>query len=300
MFDWRKRGARLAVAVAAVVFALLLIDRASLLIAPCGIGGSGYSEHKSPNDDNCAIREGIVVAGIEWLSDRPPEVWTALATIAVALFTGTLWLSNEKATRLAQRMSVIARRQMLISGQQTDIQRKQHALGGLQFLATHRPKLRIRHVILDESAGDVLGFIPWDHGDEIKGSLIVVNAGGTKATIIESRYRIFFTQTGLPAGEAPYDTTFNELLIVGQELDVGESNAIPLSDKIEMWGIMAPTEDGTRTLRRFEQENWSVYVMGQIRYRDEGGVERFMGFCRKRMRNGRYRPVKSPDYEYED
>jgi hypothetical protein len=229
-------------------------------------------------------------------------LWLAGFTAVLAISTIGLWLttivSGRKQSADMSRMADIAEKQKLISGLQTDIQSKQHAIGRLQFLATHRPRLRIRHVNLHEGA-EPLGFISWDHGDEVKGSLIVVNAGGTKATIVESRYRIYFSRTGLPAGEAPYDTTFQDLLIPGQELDVGESCVIPLKDKIEMWGDSIPTEDG-RTLRRFEQEGWSVYVMGQIRYRDEGGAERFMGFCRKRMSNGRYRPVKSPDYEYED
>jgi hypothetical protein len=40
--------------------------------------------------------------------------------------------------------------------------------------------------------------------------------------------------------------------------------------------------------------------MGEISYRDDGGAYHYMGFCRRRMRTGRFRPVKSPDYEYAD
>ncbi len=83
----------------------------------------------------------------------------------------------------------------------------------------------------------------------------------------------------------------------GQILKVGESVATPIEDTIIM--------DGTRGeqeifLRAFDEENWVIFVMGQIRYQDEAGADRFMGFCRRRMKNGRFRPVKSPDYEYED
>jgi len=110
-FDWRRfdRRKRLWGLAIALVIALLLVDRSSLLIAPCGSGGGGYSDQKNANDDNCAIREGIVVAGIEWLSDRAPETWTALATLAVALFTWTLWRSSEKLWRIT-RISTIATR----------------------------------------------------------------------------------------------------------------------------------------------------------------------------------------------
>jgi hypothetical protein len=43
-----------------------------------------------------------------------------------------------------------------------------------------------------------------------------------------------------------------------------------------------------------------MYVMGQIRYRDSGGADRFMGFCRERGTDGRFRAVDDADYEYQD
>ena len=57
---------------------------------------------------------------------------------------------------------------------------------------------------------------------------------------------------------------------------------------------------GTIILHRFDIEDWELYVMGMIRYRDEGGAERFMGFCRKWHRDGRFSAVDDPDYEWED
>lgn len=103
-----SRYGRIAVIVASTIFALALIDRASLLIVPCGIGGGGYSDHKSPNDDDCAARQGSIVAGVEWLSDQQPEFWTALATVAVAAFTLTLWLSTDKLWRAHERQFTLA------------------------------------------------------------------------------------------------------------------------------------------------------------------------------------------------
>jgi hypothetical protein len=122
---------------------------------------------------------------------------------------------------------------------------------------------------------------------EIKGGLVVVNVGGTKAVVIESRYRIFFSKTGLPA-EAPYDTSPRpNLLMPGQVLTIGESCATPIFDKI----VMEPPPPGIDVeLRVFERDNWKIYVMGQIRYQDEGGADRFMGFCRLMDGDGRFAP----------
>ena len=226
------------------------------------------------------------------------ELVTALATVAIAAFTLTLWKSNEKATKLTQRMSVIARRQFLISAQQTDIQRKQHALGRLQFFATQRPRLQIRHVAVVHQ-GKTIGHptLFFEHGATVKGGLSVVNMGGSDATILDSRYRIFFSKTGLPV-EAPYDTDFRTNLIFSNVvLRVGESCATPIEDKIIM---DAPDKNGTRDIRAFDREGWEIYVMGWIRYRDDGGAEQFMGFCRKRQSDGRFRSVQDPDYEWED
>jgi hypothetical protein len=53
-------------------------------------------------------------------------------------------------------------------------------------------------------------------------------------------------------------------------------------------------------IREFDRGDWKIYVMGWIRYRDGAGTERFMGFCRERQANGRFKPVSDPDYEWED
>jgi hypothetical protein len=137
----------------------------------------------------------------------------------------------------------------------------------------------------------------FSHGAEIQGGLAVVNVGGSAATIVETRYRIFFSKSGLPAA-APYDTDFRiNLLLPDQILEAGESCATPIFDKI----VMERPEPGIDVeMRKFERENWEIFVMGQIRYRDDGGAERFMGFCRRRTSDGRFVAVNDPDYEYED
>jgi hypothetical protein len=179
---------------------------------------------------------------------------------------------------------------------QVDTAVKQAEIAQLQHLATHRPHLRVRHVSV--VTADHIGHptIFFSHGRKIKGGLAVVNVGGTRAKIVESRYRIFFSKEGLPKS-APYDESFNNLLLAGQVLDIGESCAIPISDEI----IMEPPPAGADLeLRKFEREGWKIYVMGQIRYQDESGNDRFMGFCRVGDGKSGFRAVNDPDYEYED
>jgi hypothetical protein len=173
---------------------------------------------------------------------------------------------------------------------------KQKEIARLQYLATHRPHLRVRHVSVVTANYTGQPTVLFNHGAKIRGGLAVVNVGGTKATIIESRYRIFFSRDGLPL-TAPYDENYHNLLLVGQVLDIGESCAIPICDEI----IMEPPPPGVDLeLRQFERGGWKIYVMGQIRYQDESGHDRFMGFCRVGDGKSGFRAVNDPDYEYED
>jgi hypothetical protein len=202
-----------------------------------------------------------------------------------------------KSAAAAEKAANAAESQTAIIGDQTDIIVKQHAVGRLQFLAAHRPRLRVRHVSIDDGSHVGLPTFFFSHGAEIKGGLVVVNVGGSPAKIIETRYRIFFSKNGLPIA-APYDTDFRfNLLLPEQVLAVGESCATPISDKI----AMEPPPPGIDVdLRAFERDGWKIYVMGQIRYQDDGGSDRFMWFCRERESDGRFRAVDDPDYEYED
>ncbi len=80
----------------------------------------------------------------------------ALATIAIAAFTLTLWRSTEKLWAVekihadaAMQAADAAHKAALLSGRQADITDKQHGLARLQYLATHRPYFRIRSVSIE-------------------------------------------------------------------------------------------------------------------------------------------------------
>lgn len=202
----------------------------------------------------------------------------------------------QSAADAALKSANAAEMQIQVMAEQTDALKKEHEINRLQFLVTHRPRLRIRHVNLFDVAGFFDNPSLYKDGVEIKGGLVVVNIGGTKAEIVESRYRIILSQTGLPT-EAPYDERFSVLLMQGQTLNVGESCATRIT---EIFRLDPPRTDSEIFGAAFGEELWKFYVMGQIRYRDDGGVQRFMGFCRERGKDRRFRPVDDADYEYED
>jgi hypothetical protein len=249
-----------------------------------------YGKPEQSSEKGCGLADsltGRTVATItEWIDARHDFV-TAAATVVVAFFTFTLWRATNRLWDAGERqLSLIkknaedqskttaesiriAGQQTAILGSQADVQMKQHAVGRLQFLATHRPKLRVRHVSVADPAlhiGHPTLF--YSTGEQVRGGLVVVNVGGSNATIIETRYRIFFSKTGLPI-TAPYDEDFRtNLLLPNYVMGSGESCATPITDTIIM---DASHPDGTIEIRPFEKGGWTIYVMGQIRYRDVPG-----------------------------
>ena len=92
------------------------IDRASLFFPPCGLHqGQENSENGGPDKYYCANREGLVWAGFEAISEWGPEVWTALATVAVAGFTLTLCLTSREQGILTNRAIEISRQGLTIA-----------------------------------------------------------------------------------------------------------------------------------------------------------------------------------------
>ena len=183
-----------------------------------------------------------------------------------------------------------AEKQMLIAGQQTDIQLKQHAIGRLQFIADKRPRLHVRHVIV----GTPLACGP----NKITGSLVVVNQGGTEARIVDSRCRVLWESVGLPMQPPLNDA---------RSLPLHSPNDGPIVAGASRVYPITATElllDAYR--HNIESRGIKLYVMGYIRYADLDEKERFMGFCREYEPppvtggNSRFKRVENEDYEYED
>jgi hypothetical protein len=272
--------------------------------------GLWLSTHQPPNQETSSSSEQRARQSI---APQSPEETIALYTEVLAWFTAVLAIVSavqgiflyraDKTARIsadaANKAASAAEAHTAVVAAQTDVLIKQHAIGRLQHLALHRPRLRIRHVSVVDSATIIghPGFF-FDHGQKITGGLVIVNVGGTKTKIIESFYKIYFSRTVLPINSPLDKDEPKELLIAPNKVfDVGESLSVGIQDTIIM---NPPTEEGTTILRRFKNENWKIYVMGQIRYQDEGDRDRFMGFCRVGDGETRFTAVDDPDYEYED
>ena len=138
--------------------------------------------------------------------------------------------------------------------------------------------------------------ILWGHGALVTGALSLVNIGGSAAYIRRARYRIYFSKTGIPF-RPPFDSKPKTLLPAETLIERGESKVIEIADDVD-FGPLDST--GLRDIRQFATEGWVAYVMGEIWYRDEGGADHYMGFCRERLSNRRFTAVDDADYECED
>ncbi len=254
---------RIVLALAIFVVALALIDRFSLLVAPCGPGGGGYSDQKSANDDNCATREGIIVSGIEWLREQPPEFWTAIASFTIAIFTGTLWFSTDRLWRASQA---------------------QLRLANDEFASTHRPRIIMRQFQVDP-------ILP-DH--PIRITFSVINIGNTDAIL-----RLIGTEVALwdidrriyeAPGIDPMTRPITEERI--RILPNGRRVAFTAESRFAVTEAQSDAIGQGRFLLR---------CIGELTYADTRGTDRRTGFHRTYdVETDLFTPSDNPDQEYCD
>jgi hypothetical protein len=217
--------------------------------------GSANQETKEKSDDALA-RYTL------WLT-----VFTgvlAIATIGLGIATVGLYVGAENQFRLARD----------------------------EFLSTHRPKIRIKHLWLAE---DIWG------GQQITVNLGIVNRGTVEATLNTMGIRFVTVREGNPI---PFDPDFPNipgLNVAGQKLPVGVWWKISNIRN----GTQLTNEDNTDT----KQGRSKLYCLGYLSYLDGAKNMRITGFCRvletpanvlARLENCRFRQFNDPDYEYED
>jgi hypothetical protein len=205
---------------------------------------------------------------------------------SIALFTGRLFWATVA-------LSVIAVGQLFAFLWQGIQLKRAVDLANREFIATHRPRLKIRRtfVVGFHERFPNAGITP---GQELNASIEIVNIGDTKGTIVWSRYRIYFgkqdysliTHYVPPHTLAPGPVT----------LDGGQRLGFELVDRVPN----DAAQEGALIRPRWGQDDWHMVVIGEVRYADGNGCIRYLGFCREMRSYGRFRAVADPDYEYED
>lgn len=191
---------------------------------------------------------------------------TAIATVAIAIFTFLLFVYNRKMWETTAQSIELSRQ---------------------EFIASHPPKLRVNSVRLrfySETAK------PW------KIQCVITNIGGTSTTIKESN--LTFDKLNKIENQLPVVLPFgdqehmlSEAAIAPGEYIIGElilNEQIRTALDIDMW-------QGTRR----DNETPLFYFFGYIDYLDDAGINRKTAFCRGyNVEQYRFTAVQDDDYEY--
>jgi hypothetical protein len=269
----------------------------------------GWQAAYAPTDlEKQECRESANKAGYKTeecksLWERTTSDPVAFFTLVLSISTIGLWIATVLGSRRQsgdmETVASIAEKQLSISALQTDIQKKQHAVTRIQTLTTHRPKLRVRNIVIDRPQVGQKPLRFFDPSQPVCGSLEIVNIGGSAARIVDCYWSVWWNRPGsswdLPM-KHPYSGRPGQVDRPKNELAAGESifatfkTERPPPDSI--WGV--DTINGSK-----------AFVMGWIEYTDSLDVGRITRFCREYVASavgaeGRFRAVNDSDYEYED
>jgi hypothetical protein len=158
-----------------------------------------------------------------------------------------------------------------------------------EFYSTHRPKIRIKHLWLENDI--------W-HDEPIAATLTLVNVGTVEATLrqVGIRYEVVGKDRPLPPIPTIEPFYYSEAKIAcGLNYPLPKIENGPTLTKEEAFDIL--------------QERSQLYCIGYVSYQDNAGRTRITGFCRvltfpkdfiAHLDSGRFRVFDDPDYEYED
>lgn len=227
----------------------------------------------------------------------------ALFTFLLFVFTAALWFVtfqlSRDARKTSDRQSIemqksldLAEKQMVLSERQADLAEKQHELQRWHDFTTHRPKLIIRKVLLDEESGDY--FTQASRSPSIQFN--VANIGGSRATIIKSNATFAKIDGRLPA-VPPYSMDINTIKCAIREAGQSDPPETLDIEDVEVSHIVSNWRGKTIT----NGDSSQFYFFGYIQYSDGIGTVRRMAFCRRyNPATKRFVEIDDPEYEYAD
>lgn len=287
------------------ILILTLVDGFYSVIFP-SYTTNEYAHHYKENNHNEERLDGPVLTiliksfdSIGSFIGRHEKVITVISTVAIAWFTATLWRATTGLQSSAERQISdmrkslsLAEKQMALAGMQADLAEKQHELQRWHDFTTHRPKLIIRKVLLDEGNGDY--FTQGSRSPSIQFN--VANIGGSRATIIKSNTTFAKIDGRLPA-VPPYSADANVIKCTTREAGQSDPPEILRIEDDELSRIVNSWRGKTIT----HGDSSQFYFFGYIQYSDDIGTVRRMAFCRRyNPATKRFVEINDPEYEYAD
>lgn len=203
------------------------------------------------------------------------EWWMVYLTAALAFITA--WLAYYTARLYRATRTMVER---------------SDAAAKWQYITTHRPRLIVRRVSLDDGNGDSSS-----SSDNIpKIQFIVANVGGSCARIIESN-ATFAEIDGILPAIPPYSIELDTIKSIVREAGQSDPPETLIIEGDKLRGLVRNWNKKFIT----NSENSQLYFFGYIQYRDDVDIIRRMTFCRQyNARTKRFTEVNDPEYEYSD
>lgn len=231
----------------------------------------------------CSTQNLILAIGLWtwWRLVDDNGVITAFATVGIVAYTAVLAFVSNRQAELALKGINLARD---------------------EFIATHRPKIRIKHVWL---MSDI-----W-HGVPVKFDLVIVNTGMTPAVIHEYKFAIFVLRSGVTLPAHILSPGFLETISM---VSIKKPNVPPIQSGIthSAKGLTNDFSLDSIQHRNLREGRVKLYIVGSVEYADPERVGvRTTGFCRfldipnnaaaaSHLDVGSFRRVEGSDYDYED
>jgi hypothetical protein len=191
--------------------------------------------------------------------DRHGSGIGALATIVIAAFTGTLWVSTSRQAKLTREGIALA----------------------------HPPKIIIRRVSLDE--GSHVPVTGVGRATLWKIQYVIANIGGARATVMEGNATVVDIPGGQLPGIPPFDD--REDFATSFSLAPGESHPFPL--------FLRENIINKIITNRMANDPGEIFFFGYMQYVDDVDLVRRTAFCRRfNGKTRRFELVTDSDYEY--
>ncbi len=229
--------------------------------------------------NGCPTLHTFLVASVDSILEAIGHEWIiAISAVATAIFTGTLWYSTKRLWEASERQFQLAR---------------------TEFLSSHRPKMRLKHMWLIDQ-------IAWRRGGPFEVNLDIVNVGNTSGFITWINFDTIILPPGrrLPQ-RPPYDEFSGDpdLRTTRFRTNAELLSGVTLFRHVSDGQIL--DDDGVREILWGEKQ---LYLFGTIEYVNFTGI-RQTGFCRRFTYEsyppsqddfGRFEIHKDHDYEFED
>lgn len=240
------------------------------------------SKSENSGKEECAahyITTFVLLSVGEFLEAHDGAI-VATATIFIAWFTFQLRSATVGLKDSTDKLWSAGETQIALIGRQTDLAEKQHGLAREEFFASHRPRISVTRMSVQQSPNAPL-----------KINFIFVNNGEAEAKECLWNAGILLLEE-LGAIHGIFDYSQNVRGKFKGPLAVGMAANADVVDKINL----DPRDyDDILAKRKF------LHVIGAITYDDNNEVTRSMGFLRcYDAGRRRFRVVDDPEYEYQD